>query len=350
MVKSIKPTVFIKKNGEFVNLLLTGATGFIGRNILLRAIAENRYDEIWLLVRKRKKLIENLKEDGFENLPSILRIIETGGPHWNLIELPEHINHLIHCAGCINAKDLAEYKLHNVDSTLELLKRLKSLPDLSIILSSQAASGPCDNGEAKSEESKENPITGYGKSKLEMEQKVREFFPRLKCIFLRPPMVLGPRDNNTRLLFNIAKKPLVFKPGIKPKYYSYISVFDLVSAIFRALEMESVWVDFEQKPFFVCYRDAVTDIEILKKINRLLKKKSPILGVPNSFIYLLSKLIDFFNLDTKIPNLSSDRVKDLLPNRWVVSSEAFTKTFNWKAYDTLDQTIKTTNDWISSQR
>jgi nucleoside-diphosphate-sugar epimerase len=61
------------------------------------------------------------------------------------------------------------------------------------------------------------PITLYGESKLALERAIRANNADLPLTILRPPMVLGARDNATLPLFKMASGFLRVKPGLRKK-------------------------------------------------------------------------------------------------------------------------------------
>jgi nucleoside-diphosphate-sugar epimerase len=203
-----------------MKLLLTGATGFVGRNILLQALKEKRYEEIILPIRDEVKLARQFTVDGYPKIPTEVTTVMASAGEWKLQGL--RVEHVIHCAGVLFARSKAEYFDTNVKGTLRLFKEIAQ-PQKAIILSSQTAAGPCEEGQAQRKEGDADaPVTWYGQSKLEMERKLAEEFPHLPYLCLRSPWILGPRDLATLPLFKMARKPVRFKPGFRSKYFSFI--------------------------------------------------------------------------------------------------------------------------------
>lgn len=331
-----------------MKLLLTGATGFVGRNLMLRALAENRYDEIWVPVRSVSRLRQFFTDDGFENIPARVKPVETSAPHWDLSAVPE-VDHVIHGAGVLFAGDEKTYFETNVQGSLELFRALKSLPKKAVVMSSQAAGGPC-LGEMteKSEGDQDLPITWYGKSKLKMESELLAQFPDLNVLFLRPPMVLGPRDQATLPLFKMVRSPLFFKPGLKVKHLSYISVFDLVSAAFAVLDDGEVWDERGRKPYYVSSENPVTDRELISLTAKASNRKGILVSIPQPLLRFIASLMDHFAYWRKnFPSLSGDRALEVWPDRWVVNSKAFYEAFRWQPLEKLPVTLQKTREWYS---
>ncbi len=327
-----------------MRLLLTGATGFVGRNVLLTALREARYTEILVPVRSREKLRAQFLGDGFDTVPSIVTPIITSAPDWKLDGIGK-VDHVIHSAGVIFARTREEYFRTNVEGTLSLLRKLEK-PGRVLLLSSQAAAGPCRGTRTLKEGDPESPLTWYGESKLEMERLVAAEFPLLDYLSLRPPMIFGPRDQATLPLFKMVRRPLHFKPGFRSKYYSYVSVQDLVTAIFAALDST---VDFRGLPsryFFVAQDHPISDRQLLTWSAEASGRRGFVLSIPQPLLWGISRVIDTVpTWRATIPNLSVDRAKEIWPDRWVCSSAAFQQKFKWKPVDDLKATLKATREW-----
>lgn len=327
-----------------MKLLLTGATGFVGRNLLIRAIREGQYREIVTLVRSPEKLRAQLIGDGFDNVPEIVKPIP-----WRAdLNIPVPIrdcDHVVHCAGLLFGRSEEEYFASNVQATLSLLHQVGEAKKI-VILSSQAAAGPSLNNKALKETDPMNPISAYGRSKLEMERRVRDNFFRLPFIILRPPMILGARDLATLPLFKLARSPIRPKPGRQLKWYSYVAVDDLIHAVMAVLGSS---LDFDalcERSFFVCHDRVISDEELIRTAGESMGRWGWTVPVPMGIVTLLSSAIDRVPSWRKsIPSLSSDRVREIIPDRWVINSELFQKTFRWMATVELRKALTDAKEW-----
>lgn len=325
-------------------------TGFVGRNLLLRVLAEARYEAIYVPVRSVEKFRAQLQGDGFDEIPSRIKPLESSAPDWEFSKLPA-MNHVIHSAGSIFAENRKEYFRTNVDGTLNLMRTLPLAKGSRVVLlSSQAAAGPCLGPAAcRREDQAESPVTWYGESKLEMERKVTmEFSSRLAelpYIFLRPPMIFGPRDQATLPLFRMARFPVRFKPGGRAKFFSYLAVSDLVEAILTSLEAPS-WEDVAGRAFFVGSEEPISDEKLISLVGDSQKRRGWVIKVPQPLLWGVSQVIQRVpGWRSQIPNLTADRVREIWPDRWVVSSEAFSCQFRWRPREELAKTLELTRDW-----
>jgi nucleoside-diphosphate-sugar epimerase len=328
-----------------MKLLLTGSTGFIGRSFLIAALRSGRYDEIFLPVRSKEKLNAQLLAEGFETVPNGVTPLEGSAYDWNIQAIGE-VDDVVHTAAALFASSRQEYFETNVEGTVRLLETCRGASRY-VILSSQAAGGPCEKGmQARTESDSDSPLTWYGQSKLEMERRILHEFSDLNYLILRPPMILGPRDKSTLPLFKMVQGPLHFKPGIREKYYSYLSVNDLVSAIAKVLEHPADYKSLSRRCFYAASRYPISDKELLCGTSKASQSWGVIVPVPEPLLRLISQVVDRVpRFRMALPSLSQGRVHEILPDRWVVSSEEFCRFFGWEPHEPLPAVLKATYDW-----
>jgi dihydroflavonol-4-reductase len=326
-------------------LMLTGATGFVGRNFLLKALREKKYDEIIVPVRSREKLLAQFLGDGFTELPSIVRPVVGAAPQWNLRDIGP-VDHVVHSASENFGRTRQDFFRVNVEGTRSFLQALEGHPQI-VLLSSQAAGGPCEpHHPTKVEGDEDHPVTLYGESKKEMERVALQEFGYLNLLLLRPVLVFGARDTASLPLFKMVRTPLHFKPGFRPKYFSFISVDDLVEAIFAALEKGGDWSRWAQRYFFVVWNEPITDRQILRTASSVSERAGMIVSVPQPILKVVSRVVDAVPfLRRAVPTLAYERAKEIWPDRWVVSSQAFEQHFQWKPKQDLRVTLQATHDW-----
>ncbi len=324
-----------------MTILLTGATGFVGRNLLLSLIQGGSYSKIYLPVRSLSKFKEQMKGEGYGELPEGVMAFETDASGWNLGEAAG-AEHVVHAAGAIFAQTKAEYWNINVEGTLRLFAELKA-PKKIIVLSSLAAAGPGAPGQPRKEDQQEAPVTWYGQSKLEMERRLAAEFGHMPYVCLRPPMIFGPRDHATLPLFKMMTKPVHFKPGFGAKYFSVLGVGDLCDGILAALSKP---FPKNGRAYFIAHSEVITDWELLQNAARVCGRPSRILPVPQWVLKQVSKIVDSIpTWRTTIPTLSVDRAKEIWPNYWEVVSTDFERDFQWKAHTPFAQSLVQTRDW-----
>lgn len=312
-------------------LLLTGATGFVGRNLLLDEAA--RGTRLFVPVRDPEKLRRQLQEEGMD--PAIATPLPVDPSTWPHLE----IDRAILCAGVLFARSRQEYFTTNVEWTSRILEALPPACEV-VVLSSQAAGGPTPNGfTARIEDHPDNPVTWYGRSKLALEERIKERFSDRNIRILRPPMVLGARDTATLPLFKMAAGLVRVKPGLRPKTYSFIAVEDLVSGIRAAWGTSGA-------PHYIAAARPITDTELINAAARSLGGRGITMPVPQIAVKFLSWIVDAApSLRASVPSLTRDRARDIWPDRWVVDSTAFRKTTGWTCRLELPDAIQSARDF-----
>lgn len=334
-------------NNDKKILLITGATGFVGRNLLLHVLQDTTWSQIILPVRNEKKFHEQLKKEAIHFDPERIYLCKVEKNEWHL---PSSLTPdlAIHCAGLTFSQERAPYFETNVIGTLELLKKLPTTTRL-LVLSSQAAGGATPHDIKKRRQTdNDQPVSWYGESKLAMEKELLSLAAE-RLLILRPPMILGPRDTATLPLFKMAKSPLRVKPGFATKEYSWIDVDDLCEALLVAAKADWSRVAF---PYYnLAYHQTITDRELLKTTASVVGRRGIILPLPHFIIRFISGLIyKIPALHQSCQNLGRDRMKEMLYHRWVMDSSAFERDFNWQATTSLDESLQKTAAWLATHK
>lgn len=316
-----------------MSLLLTGATGFLGRNIVLRALREGR--EVLAPVRNPVKLIEQLRFEE-QDLRGV-QALSAAPDRWPKIA-PRFA---ILGGGALFERNREDYFCTNVDWTLATLR---ALPEecRAVVISSQSAGGPTPNGKiSRSEADSDAPITWYGESKLAMEKAIRREFPKRPITILRPPMILGPRDAATLPLFRMARGRVRIKPGLRAKSYSFVAVEDLVTAIFLALESEPL-----AQTCYVSATHPMTDWQLIASAAAACKAKGLTVPVPHFLVRILSGVVDAIPaLRAQAPSLTRDRAREIWADRWVVDGSHFERITGWRAVMGLSEALHAAHNY-----
>ncbi|MEM4972661.1 MAG: NAD-dependent epimerase/dehydratase family protein [Candidatus Hadarchaeales archaeon] len=291
--------------------LVTGATGFIGFNLVKR-LREEKW-EVLCLVRptSSREKMEKLIETGARLYPGDL------SERKSLENLPTNIDVVYHLAALLDhsVREYEPFYRINVLGTQNLVERyLNSGIRSFIFVSSIAAIGLVETGSGLlKEEVKCNPVTFYGKSKEEAEKLLlsysREFnFP---VTILRPPTVYGPGSRLSEMIEFVYRKVVNRRPIFYADRGSALTslcwVGNLVDALVLAAKRrctgELFHVD-DGRPY--------THREIVWTICSALHRKPIEIFVPSTVLYPLA----FFNeavgkLGVNISGLSREKVRML---------------------------------------
>ena len=325
-----------------MRILVTGATGFIGRTLVLRALRDEQVIEVIAPVRSPDKLREQLAREGTAGTHK-LRMVKAAAPEWQLGDLGA-VDRVVHCAGVLFGRSRDEYFRVNVDGTLDLLRQIPGSPR-TIVLSSQSAGGPTPEGHpVKKLDHPDRPLSWYGESKLHMERAVREA-GHGHVSFLRAPMVLGPGDQATLPLFRMVRGKIWTKPGRELKHFSWISSDDLADAI------DAWFVRGEHLPVaHVTSPGTITDAELMLTAGKVSGKKGALLPVPQMLLKPVAFASKFIPaIGEKVPSLTADRAREIWPNRWVIDPDPFHAATGWRGRATLEDTLARTLAWFQRE-
>ena len=313
-------------------LLLTGATGFVGSNMLVQEVRHGT--RILAPLRNAEKLRRQLSTEGISGADVVA--LDADPSTWGNIRP----THALLSAGVLFARSREEYQSVNVDWTLSVLAALPADCKI-VLLSSQAAGGPTPYGtHARTEEDADTPITHYGKSKLELENAIRRSHAGRSVTILRPPMVLGARDTATLPLFKMAAGLVRPKPGLRKKEYSFIAVEDLLEAV------NISWEHSNSGPFYIASDHTITDFELIKAAALTTNGCGITIPVPQVIIKCFSLIVDAFpKLRASAPSLTRDRARDIWVDRWVVNSARFRQITRWKSSRSLEYSLQSAHDF-----
>ena len=311
-------------------------SGFRGSN-LIRSLNQKGYRP-YALLRKTSRL-DLLKNADFIPVYGDVTSDDI------ISQLPGSVNTIIHCAGSIKATNQNNYFTGNTQGTLNIINEAKRLlPDLKriILLSSQAAAGPCQPGQSKRETDGCDPVSNYGISKAKMEEAILENFADMPLVIVRPPSVYGPGDRESLSFFKMIKSGFVPSVNHNRSVLSFVYIDDLIEGIFRL----AAAADLPEKLYYITSQDEVAISDLYRTIAKHMGKKYMILNVPKPLVSAVATIsLIIGRLSGKPSILSPDKVKEMRELRWVVSSERFRKLFPDMAFTSLETGTERSLAW-----
>ncbi len=229
------------REGVFAVILVTGATGFIGEQ-LVRELHQ-RGEPVRILVRSRQKAqaVFGPLLEGME-----VAMGDLGDPE-SLAAAVRGIRRVYHLASRISFKaDYAKMVRINVEGTKRLLDAcLAAGVERVVHMSSVAAGGPAVAGpdgrlRPRTEADPPQPLPDpYGRTKLAQEQAALGYNDRgMAVVAVRPSAVFGPGDpDGINLLVKlVAKGRLPFYLGSRKTWVSVVYIGDVVKGSIAAME------------------------------------------------------------------------------------------------------------------
>lgn len=313
---------------------VTGGTGFIGSHLVDRLIESDAYSEVRCLVRNNAKWI---KDKDFVRVDGDLDDLNT------LKKAVDGTDVVFHLAGRVMAPSFDDLAHANVDSTENLLRitQKAGVPKF-IALSSLAAVGPSQDGPVTEEQSLD-PVSNYGKSKKQMEEKIAQIADEDTTIsILRPPAVYGPREDQIYSFFKMMDKRIcpIIGDGQRPRI-SMVYVGDVINGILKAAQQKEPGIN----TYFITGQEVYNWSQIRGTVSHVLGKKTLPIHLKPSFVKSLAGTIEniasYFGI---YPVLNRDKAKELVLE-WTCSGDKAKKELGFEPEFSLAEGISRTIHW-----
>lgn len=317
-------------------ILLTGATGFIGRNLL--SYCASRHIACRTIARESDAHTSSLPflpgtavYEGDVESPFLDPCVFAG------IDAVVHLAALVHDMNETRG-DIEKYRKVNRDLTLALARAaLNAAVPQFVFVSTVKVMGDFERMRGIATETDQpNPSDVYGISKLEAERGLAELFAARKterCTILRLPMVYGPGNKGNMLSFLRAasrKIPLPLKGATGKRSVIYVgNVCDAIAAVIEK-RMEFPPVDV----FFLSDGVDCSSADLYSAIYREMHGRSGVYYVPGALVRLPASL-----------NERTRRIASRLFDDYRFSSEKFRKTYGWQPRFSFEEGICETVAW-----
>jgi len=252
-----------------MKILLTGATGFIGKALVSELIQQNF--NVSIAVRQKSNLFpDEVKQfivGNFENNPDFSASLSE-------VDCVIHIAGKAHVIDKVKASALDEFRKINTELTLDLAKQAVTAGvERFVFLSSIGVNGN-QNNQPFLEIDTPNPQEPYALSKYEAEQGLLKLAKNssLEVVIIRPPLVYGNNapGNFARLIQWAGAKIILPLPlGAVNNVRSLIAIDNLVSFIITC----SLHPKAANEIFIISDDDNLSTTQLLKKISMAFNKK-----------------------------------------------------------------------------
>jgi nucleoside-diphosphate-sugar epimerase len=322
-------------------VLITGATGFVGTNLV--QILTQRGITCRCLVRSKRRL-DFLRPYHPEFVFGDVTQPETLRP------AVESMDAVVHCAGLTKARSLEEYYQVNRDGTrhiLEACAKAPSGPCQMVHISSLAALGPSLDGKPVIETTISHPVSHYGISKLAGHQVAESYMNKLPVTIIIPPAIYGPLDRDFLVYFQFIKYGFMPLIGRKTRYLSILYVKDLANAIADCLENKKA----VGQSFLVDDGRVQTWESVAAAIGTVLGKNPRRLLVPESVARGIAGLAGgAAKLSGMAPLLNTQKMKELCQPSWACSSARIQTILGWKSAFSLGAGMEETGKWYTDNK
>ena len=314
------------------NILVTGATGFIGGHLLP------------VLHKKNLQITLSVRNDLPEKLNPDYKVFNVGEIEENTdwTEALKEVDTVIHLAArahqlndqAINPE--AEFLRINCEGTEALVKQaIASGVKHFIFISSIGAMGTLSE-QLLTEKSPCHPDSPYGRSKLQAEQALIELCQDspMTWTILRPTLVYGiGNPGNMERLMKLVKTGFPLPLGAIKNRKSFVYVGNLVGAIITCINHPNA----KNQTFIVSDGEDLSTTDLIRRLGKALGKSPLLLPIPAELLRLATKL------------LGKADIGDRLLGSLQVDSSKIRQMLDWTPPYTVDQGLQATADWFKSR-
>ena len=315
---------------------LTGASGFIGTNLVPTLIAAGwrviNYDSVPPL---RSAHQPHHRRGDILDSAALVRALQEFQP--------EAVIHLAARTDCREDTTINDYVVntHGTRHVLEAIKKTASVKR-AIITSSQYVCGP---GRLPVSDTDYFPTTTYGASKVIAEQLTRAADLPFSWVIIRPVNTWGPYHMRyAREFWEIVRRGWYFHPNLRSPIRCYGHVGNVTWQIQRLLDLPDASI--HQRVLYVGDRPAPIDRWVFG-FHRAIRGAEP-RKLPAAVLHALALIGDSISVVTRRPFfLSSSRLRSMTEDYLVENAETFRLLGEppW----TLDQGIRQTVDWLRQE-
>ncbi|HAU1140116.1 TPA: NAD-dependent epimerase/dehydratase family protein, partial [Legionella pneumophila] len=273
-------------------ILITGATGFIGRSLVPALLSEGHDVRCAVLQLDSTLQAEQIVINNLEVHTDWTDALRN-------VEIVIHLAARVHIMKEYATSSLDEYcKINSIATKNFVEQAAQNNVKRFIFLSTIKVHGEfSQNNLPFSEDCRTQPEDPYAKSKLYAEQFIQEICQnaRMEFVILRPPLVYGPyvKANFLRILQLVDKKwPLPFGSIYNKRTFIYID--NLVSAISAVVSEPSA----ANQVYLVADDCSWSLTQLVQTLSRKMNTKLFLIPIPVQILIFLFKLCGLKNINT----------------------------------------------------
>lgn len=310
-----------------MRVFITGATGFVGKELTQRLIGEGHV--IYAAVRSEQPVTPGVHQVLVSNATTAPTTMEWQSTLQN-IDVVFHLAARVHVMNDYAADPLAAYLQDNVQFTIELARQAAAAGvKRFVFISSIKVNGESTNGKAFTELDPPHPQDPYAISKLQAEQGLFAVGSGIgmEVVILRPPLVYGPGVKaNFRSLLQIADRMVPLPLSCISNTRSLIYVENLVDALILCATHAAA----KNQLFLVCDETSISTPQLIKNIAFALGRPCMLFPFPLSTLRLGAELA------------RKGAFLDRLTQSLIIDNTKIRNLLNWKPPYTMEQGLKTT--------
>lgn len=328
------------------SILVTGATGFIGRQLVWTLLAEGH--RVSALVRDPTRAQDLLPAQVELRVGDVL-------DRESLKRAVQDVEQVHHLASLLKMPWHPDFGTVNAEGTRRVAEASAGAanPPRLVVVSSLAAAGPSLEGQPRDEATPAAPISRYGRVKLDAEEAALGFADRLPITIVRPPMVYGPHDRSALSLYRTASRGLHFVPTWSLSRVSMIHVEDLT----RALSVIGARGEVFQPGgavghgvYYVAHQDRPLYGELGAMIAEAMNWRAPhVVRLPFPLTWLAALGSELLaRLRDRPTLLNLDKAKEARAGSWTCSAEKLQRELGFEP-EAVTTRLASTGAWYTEQ-
>jgi nucleoside-diphosphate-sugar epimerase len=328
--------------------LVTGGNSFVGTTLIEEL--DTLGFEVYALLGGSNG-VSNLEDLKFQRVDGSLSDFSS------LCDAVKSMNYIFHLEETTQALNKDRIFDHNARGTERLAQAVwETCPNLTrfIYVSSLAAGGPARSLIPRVESDLDEPVSYYGKSKLEGERRLLQFKEEFPISIIRPAMVYGPRDRTLAFLSQALIRNLM--PVVQGstlgghKYYSSIHVLDLCRGLVQAAVATH-----ERSPsgeiFYLAEDGIHTYQDLVAIISERLNCDPLKIRIPKLAIQIAASSLTIVGVMTrKSFALNLDKVNEILSDYWICSNQKAKKSLGFSPEFDLASGVAHAIEWYKRRK
>lgn len=315
-----------------MNILVTGATGFVGKPLCDRLVAQKHLVSATIRsVNDKEKLPHEIKPIVINSLRDSLSRDQLANT-----EVVLYLAARVHQMNDNSPNALDAYREINTKATICLAKQAAEHGVRRFIYLSSIKVNGEGLTDPYSEKDTPNPIDPYGQSKWEAEQGLLKLAQEtgLEVVIIRPPLIYGPNVKaNFLQLLKIIDKSIPLPFGAINNARSILFVGNLVDAMIACLDHPNA----KNQTFIVSDGEDLSTTNLIRRLGKALGKSPLLLPIPAELLRLTTKL------------LGKADIGDRLLGSLQVDSSKIRQMLDWTQPYTVDQGLQATADWFKTR-
>jgi len=327
--------------------LVTGASGFVGSNLVghLQGLGWR----VRCLVRKNPpaELLETLGAELVHGQLSDQASIERA---------VREVDVVFHVAGRVRALRRNQFEQDNVQGTRHVAEACaaQAKPPVLVLVSSLAAGGPATLAAPRRETDRDQPISIYGRSKLDGERAAAALAGDVPLSIVRPPIIFGPADRASLPVFLSARRIHLHPvPGFRRFEVSIVHIADLCDAMVRIAQhgtrvepSRNGSTNLSDAIYHVASERTITYGEFGQLAANSIACKVHVLPLPKAMFWLIGGAMETVGQALGRPSvLGWDKVREAVASGWVCDDKKIRTQLGYQPAATLEQRFAETAAW-----